>query len=618
MALPIRQGATHKVVIGPAVAVGDGFTPVTTLALTTADEAEVILHDNGTVVSISAYTFAAITTADGYYHLTLQSGISGTVGHMTVVINDDSLCLPIRTDFVVLDTGIYDSIYADAAVGLATQASVDTIDTNVDAILVDTGTTLQAELDAIEAAVITNAAGVDIAADIIALKAETAAILVDTGTTLDAALAVVDGNVDAILVDTGTTLQAELDAIEAAVITNAAGVDIAADIIALKAETAAILVDTGTTLDGAITTIDGIVDAILVDTGTTLQAELDAIEAAVITNAAGVDIAADIIALKAETAAILADTDDIGVAGAGLTALATQASVDTIDGIVDSILDDTDLIDDATSGLAKIATDVAAVLVDTSTTLQAELDGIQADTENIQSRLPAALVGGRIDATVDDTGLEAGAAGVIADAVWNEDATGHQTGGTFGQAIGDPGANTETMYDAVVTDAAGTNVAADIVAVKAETASILDDTDLIDDGTSGLAKIATDVAAILVDTSTTLQAELDGIQADTEDLQTQIGTAGAGLTDLGGMSTTMKGQVNTEVDGAFTTQMADSVSSDGTIATREQALYLLLQFLTEFGIVGTTLTAYKVDGTTALATFTLDDDTTPTAITRST
>src|SRR3990167_5710090 len=54
----------------------------------------------------------------------------------------------------------------------------------------------------IVAAVITNAAGVDIAADIIAVKADTAAILTDTGTTLDAALAVVDANVDAILVDT--------------------------------------------------------------------------------------------------------------------------------------------------------------------------------------------------------------------------------------------------------------------------------------------------------------------------------------------------------------------------------------------------------------------------------
>ena len=53
------------------------------------------------------------------------------------------------------------------------------------------------------------------------------------------------------------------------------------------------------------------VAAVLVDTGTTLQGEVDAIQAAVITNAAGVDIAADIIALKAETATILADTNEL-------------------------------------------------------------------------------------------------------------------------------------------------------------------------------------------------------------------------------------------------------------------------------------------------------------------
>lgn len=50
--------------------------------------------------------------------------------------------------------------------------------------------------------------------------------------------------------------------------------------------------------------------------------------------------------------------------------------------------------------IADIETDVDAVLVDTGTTLQAELDGIQADTEDIQSRLPASLTAGRINANV--------------------------------------------------------------------------------------------------------------------------------------------------------------------------------------------------------------------------
>src|SRR5574343_1842842 len=40
------------------------------------------------------------------------------------------------------------------------------------------------------------------------------------------------------------------------------------------------------------------------------------------------------------------------------------------------------------------------ILLDTGTTLQGELDGIQADTEDIQARLPAALVGGRMNSNV--------------------------------------------------------------------------------------------------------------------------------------------------------------------------------------------------------------------------
>lgn len=113
----IRQSATHKVVLGPAVAVGDGFTPVTNLDVATADEAEAILHDNGTVIDISGYTWDAIATADGYYHLTLHADISGTVGHMTVVVNDDSLCLPLRADFTVLEEAAYDVMYAASATG---------------------------------------------------------------------------------------------------------------------------------------------------------------------------------------------------------------------------------------------------------------------------------------------------------------------------------------------------------------------------------------------------------------------------------------------------------------------------------------------------------------------
>jgi len=134
--LYIRQNATHKVVLGPFVDVGDGFTPETGVTLSTADEAEAILHDNGTVVDISGYTWAAITTADGYYHLTLQSGISGTVGHLTIVVQDDSVCLPVKADFTVLEEAVYDLFFASSATG--NTAKVDTIASDLVLVYSDT------------------------------------------------------------------------------------------------------------------------------------------------------------------------------------------------------------------------------------------------------------------------------------------------------------------------------------------------------------------------------------------------------------------------------------------------------------------------------------------------
>lgn len=50
------------------------------------------------------------------------------------------------------------------------------------------------------------------------------------------------------------------------------------------------------------------------------------------------------------------------------------------------------------------------------------------------------------------TAVGAPSAASIADAVWDEDATAHQTQGTFGQAIGDPGADTDTIFGLVNTN----------------------------------------------------------------------------------------------------------------------------------------------------------------------
>lgn len=110
----LKADTQTNVTIGPAVAVGDGYTPVTNLDVSTADEAEIIKHSGTTVTDISGNTMTAITNADGYYYLVITAGQLDTEGRLTVLINDDSLALPLRIDFEVVNANVYDSLYAAA------------------------------------------------------------------------------------------------------------------------------------------------------------------------------------------------------------------------------------------------------------------------------------------------------------------------------------------------------------------------------------------------------------------------------------------------------------------------------------------------------------------------
>jgi len=183
--------------------------------------------------------------------------------------------------------------------------------------------------------------------------------------------------------------------------------------------------------------------------------------------------------------------------------------------------------------------------------------------------------------TVDNDVLAAGATGFAAiDTV--VDSILVDTGTTLPATLGSP---------------AGADMSADVAAVKVDTAAILVDTGTTLDGK--INTIDTNVDSILVDTA-------------------EIGTAGAGLTDLGGMSTGMKAEVLAEAVKVLTTQMTEAYAADGAAPTLTQALMLIQQALTEFAIVGTTTTIKKVDGAATAATLTLDDGTSPTSVTRAT
>lgn len=91
------------------------------------------------------------------------------------------------------------------------------------------------------------------------------------------------------------------------------------------------------------------------------------------------------------------------------------------------------------------------------------------------------------------------------------------------------------------------------------------------------------------------------------------------LTDTG---TTLPAQItalnNISVSDILTTQMTQAYAADGVAPTLAQSLFLIQQILGDFGIAGTTLTVREIDGSTTAATFTLDDGTNPTDLTRAT
>lgn len=314
--MDLRANTAVDVLIGPFVDITDGNTTEDSLTLT---QAEIKLSKNGQALTQKTDATSAVFDDDGYYNCELDATDTGTEGNLVLIVHQSANALPVRHEFNVLAEAAWDSLYAAKDTGY--------MDVNVKAIN-----------DVSSASVTT----------VSAYQGTTAANTAQTG-------------------DTYTL---------AAGVTGFSAIDTVVD---------AILVDTGTTLPAALTTIDNFLDteiaAILVDTGTTLQGELDAIQAAVITNASGTDIAADIIALKAETVLIVADTNELQADDTPTTLSAIITDLDDIKGT--GFVKDThsltdieayvDILDDGTSGNAKIATDAAAILVDTATTIPASL-----------------------------------------------------------------------------------------------------------------------------------------------------------------------------------------------------------------------------------------------------
>lgn len=417
----LKQSTAYTFRLGPFLDETDGKTAETGLTLAQADFR---LSKAGGDFASKGETTSGVHDEIGYYIVILNATDTNTVGELLVAVHEAG-ALPVFKTFQVVEEAIYDAIYGGSA-DLITK--VDAIDTVVDAILVDTGTTIPATI-----------ATVDTVVD---------SILVDTGTTIPATIATVDTVVDAILVDTGTTLPATLDTIDNFLDTEVAA--ILADTNELQAD----WVNGGRLdllLDSVISkvdVVDGVVDTILVDTAvigalgagltgipwnaawdTEVQSEVaDALAVYDPPTKAEVDTA--FTEIKGATWATTDTLEAIRDRGDAAWTTGAGGSAPTAAAVADAVWDE------ATSGHVtagtfgeQVKTDIDAILVDTGTTIPATIvtidtvvDAILVDTG---TTIPAtiATVDTVVDSILVDTAvigaLGAGLTGIPWNAAWD-------------------------------------------------------------------------------------------------------------------------------------------------------------------------------------------------------
>ena len=594
----LKQSTAVDVMLGPFVDDTDGKTTEEALTLSQAD---LHLSKNGAASAQKNDATAATHRYGGNYMVDLDATDTNTLGHLRLMCKESG-ALPVIADFMVLPAEAYDTLVggtdnftvdlstqakadvnaeADTAISdaaLATAANLATVDTNVDAILVDTGTTIPAQITALN----------------------------------DLSAADVNAEVDTALVDYDAATNADLGEAFAAYgpfHSGARNVEITEDNTSssIKGSSFQGVENTGTYLDLKALRSEHEINS----TGTGGAAVENDISIVY-----GADVGADSTAISVNFSGRINGSNDTCVVyaydfdAAGWETLGDMTGTGEATNFPYSFpLYSRHTGTGADEGKVYIRffannqsspslhLDRLLITANSGAPTKAEFDAGLAALENIS----AADVNAQVDIALADydgptkAELDAGLAALndptaaaIADAVLDEALAGHTTAGSAGKALAD----IETDATAILEDTA-TTIPALIAALNDLSEAQVNaqvDVAIADAALATAADLATVdgiVDAILVDTGTTLPATLSA------------------LNDI-------------SVNDILTTQLAEVYPTDGTAPTVQQALIFLQQMVGSFSISGTTLSVYGLDDTTVIATFSLDDAVSPTSRTRAT
>jgi hypothetical protein len=193
MAQLLKQSTQTNVRVGPFVDATNGVTPETGVTLSSADQAELLKEGSGATVDISGATWAAITGVGGWYDLTLTTSHTDTLGKLVVIVQDESVCLPVWKEYMVVPANVYDSLVSGTdlldvntsqlggtAYATALAAEVDAVHDEV----IEGSTTLRQMMRGFAAALMGKASGLG----------TTTAVYRDIGDTKDRITATVDSS----------------------------------------------------------------------------------------------------------------------------------------------------------------------------------------------------------------------------------------------------------------------------------------------------------------------------------------------------------------------------------------------------------------------------------------
>lgn len=302
----------------------------------------------------------------------------------------------------------------------------------------------------------------------------------------------------------------------------------------------------------------------------------------------------------------LAGFIDVAISSRNATAPATPANVTSSTSTISALIA---ALNDLSSAQVTLAVPTVLQIqagIATSSALataQAGIDAIEADTNELQidwedgGRLDEILDGASTQSSVDDLPTNAELATAL-DAA--DDA--------MLSAISGLASTLSTISGYIDTE---------VAAIKAKTDNLPSDPADASDISTSFSLIASTLSTI----ASYIDTEVAAIKAKTDNLPaspastSDITTAVSGLSTFDASTDTVKvGEVNSAaVEDIFSTYtLVESYAAVNTIGTPSQLLYFIQQVFSEFTISGTTISIKALSGSDEIATFTMDDATTPT------